>query len=154
MEIPRETPCKPPRAFKWLLLNKLRLRRECRFQPHFFALDDVRDYYSIALARGCQLISEAQPPLGHFSKSLGQIQNLDSDPLMSGLKCKTTPGDTLPAPIDAWTRKMDVDVDGGRREFGLCRQRRGTESDMGTAANSLSGYHAPGLKKILACLRP
>jgi hypothetical protein len=24
----------------------------------------------------------------------------------------------------------------------------------GTAANSLSGYHAPGLKKILACLRP
>jgi hypothetical protein len=24
----------------------------------------------------------------------------------------------------------------------------------GTAANSLSGYHAPGLKKIVACLRP
>ena len=24
----------------------------------------------------------------------------------------------------------------------------------GTAANSLFGYHVPGLKKILACLRP
>ena len=49
---------------------------------------------------------------------------------------------------------MDVDGDGGRREFGLRDQRRGTESDMGIAANSLSGYHAPELKKILACLRP
>ena len=49
---------------------------------------------------------------------------------------------------------MDVDGDGGRREFGLRGQRRGTESDMGIAANSLSGYHAPELKKILACLRP
>ena len=39
---------------------------------------------------------------------------------------------------------MDVDGDGGRREFGLRGQRRGTESYMGTAANSLSGYHAPG----------
>ena len=37
---------------------------------------------------------------------------------------------------------MDVDGDGGRREFGLRDQRRGTESDMGIAANSLSGYHA------------
>jgi hypothetical protein len=45
---------------------------------------------------------------------------------------------------------MDVDGDGGRREFGLRGQRRGTGSDKGTAANSLSGYHAPGLKKILA----
>jgi hypothetical protein len=44
--------------------------------------------------------------------------------------------------------------DGGRREFGLRGQRRGTGSDKGTAANSLSGYHAPGLKKILACLQP
>jgi len=36
-------------------------------------------------------------PVGHFSKSLGQIQNLDPDHLMSGLKSKTTPVDTLPA---------------------------------------------------------
>jgi hypothetical protein len=43
---------------------------------------------------------------------------------------------------------MDIDGDGGRREFGLRGQRRGTESDKGTAANSLSGYHAPGLKRI------
>ena len=57
-------------------------------------------------------------------------------------------------PIDVWIQKMDVDGDGGRREFGLRGQRRGTGSDKGTAANSLSGYHAPGLKKILACLRP
>jgi hypothetical protein len=38
------------------------------------------------------------------SKSLEQIQNLDPDHLMSGLKSKITPGDTLPArhtPIDA-----------------------------------------------------
>ena len=49
---------------------------------------------------------------------------------------------------------MDIDGDGGRPEFGLRGQRRGTESDKGTAANSLSGYHARGLKKIVACLRP
>ena len=57
-------------------------------------------------------------------------------------------------PIDASIQKMDVDGDGGRRESGLRGQRRGTESDKGTAANSLSGYHAPGLKKTLACPRP
>ena len=34
---------------------------------------------------------------------------------------------------------MDIDGDGGRPEFGLRGQRRGTESDKGTAANSLSG---------------
>ena len=34
---------------------------------------------------------------------------------------------------------MEIDGDGGRREFGLRGQRRGTESDKGTAANSLSG---------------
>jgi hypothetical protein len=49
---------------------------------------------------------------------------------------------------------MDIDDDGGRPEFGLRGQRRGTESDKGTAANSLSGYRAPGLKKVLTCLRP
>ena len=27
-------------------------------------------------------------------------------------------------------------------------QRRGTESDKGTAANSLSGYHAPGFREL------
>ena len=76
---------------------------------------------------------------------------------MSRLKSKTTPGDTLPAqqyPIDALIQKMDVDGDAGRRGFGLRGQRRGTGSDKGTAVNSLSGYHAPGLKKILACLQP
>ena len=31
-----------------------------------------------------------------FSKSLGQIQNLDPDHLMSALKSRTAPGDTLP----------------------------------------------------------
>ena len=34
---------------------------------------------------------------------------------------------------------MDIDGDGGRPEFGLRGQRRGTESDKGTSANSLSG---------------
>src|SRR5262245_22400048 len=32
-----------------------------------------------------------------FSKSLGQIQNLDPDHLMSALKSRTAPGDTLPS---------------------------------------------------------
>jgi hypothetical protein len=46
---------------------------------------------------------------------------------------------------------MDIDGDGGRSEFELRGQRRGTESDKGTAANSLSG-HAPGLKRFwLVC---
>jgi hypothetical protein len=91
------------------------------------------------------------------SKMFGQIQNLAPHRVMSRLKSKTTPGDTLPArpyPIDAWNQKMDVDGDGGRRGSGLHGQRRGTGSDKGTAANSLSGYRAPGLKKILACLQP
>jgi hypothetical protein len=57
-------------------------------------------------------------------------------------------------PIGAWIQKMDVDGDGGRREFGLRGQRRGTGSDKGTPANSIAGYYASGLKKILACLRP
>jgi hypothetical protein len=39
---------------------------------------------------------------------------------------------------------MDIDGYGGRREFGLRGQRRGTESDEGTAANSLSGYQGAG----------
>jgi hypothetical protein len=56
--------------------------------------------------------------------------------------------------IDVGLQKMDVNGDDGRRELELRGQRPGTESDKGTAANSLSGYHAPGLKKILAYLRP
>ena len=43
---------------------------------------------------------------------------------------------------------MDIDGDGGRRAFGLRGHVGGTESGKGTATNSLSGYHAPGLKKI------
>jgi hypothetical protein len=86
------------------------------------------------------------------SETLEQIQNLVPHRLMSRLKSKTTPGDTLrtrlySSPIDVWTQKMDMDGDGGRREFGLRGQRRGTGSDKGTAANPLCGYHAPGLKK-------
>jgi hypothetical protein len=70
---------------------------------------------------------------------------------MSGLKSKTTPGDTLPARPYSY-RRLDP-KDGcrwgwGRREFGLRGQRRGTESDKGTAANSLSGYHAPGFREL------
>ena len=56
------------------------------------------------------------------SKMFGQIQNLAPHRVMSRLKSKTTPGDTLPArpyPIDAWNQKMDVDGDGGRRGSGL-----------------------------------
>jgi hypothetical protein len=34
---------------------------------------------------------------------------------------------------------MDIHGDGGRPEFGLRDQRRGTEIDKGTAANSLFG---------------
>jgi hypothetical protein len=41
-------------------------------------------------------------------------------------------------PIDVWIQKMDIDGDGGRRAFGLRGQRGGTESNKGTAANSLS----------------
>src|SRR6202521_6402502 len=50
--------------------------------------------------RSCTRLSAHQPSTAtawSFSKSLGQIQNLDPDHLMSALKSKTTPGDTLPA---------------------------------------------------------
>ena len=106
--------------------------------------------YSIVLPCGCQLITQAEPPLG-------QIRHLDPDHLMLALNprpLQATLFQLCHTPIDAWIQKMDVDGDGGRQEFGLHGQRRGTESDMGIAANSLSGYHAPGLKRILPCLRP
>jgi len=50
--------------------------------------------------------------LNHLrSKMFGQIQNLDPHRLMSRLKSKTTPADTLrtrPYPIDVWIQKMDI----------------------------------------------
>jgi hypothetical protein len=66
------------------------------------------------------------------SKTLGQIQNLDPHRLMSRLKSKTLQATLFElghTPIDVWIQKMDMDGDGGRREFGLSGQRRGTESD-------------------------
>ena len=59
-----------------------------------------------------------------------QIQNLDPHRLMSRLKSNDPDVDRSIA---------EYDGDGGRPEFGLRGQRRGTESDKGTAANSLSG---------------
>jgi hypothetical protein len=81
--------------------------------------------HALLFNRSCTRLSAhgpSKPPLIHFSKSLGQIQNLDPDHLMSRLKSKTTPAKHFQldhAPIDAWIQKMDVDADGGRREFGL-----------------------------------
>ena len=43
---------------------------------------------------------------------------------------------------------MDIDGDGGRPEFELRGQRRGTESDKGTAANSLSGQRKIAAQRI------
>ena len=81
--------------------------------------------YSIVVPCDCHLIGQADPrPLRRHCSGFAILLS--------------TPG----------IQKMDVDGDGGRRESGLRGQRRGTESDKGTAANSLSGYHAPGLKKI------
>ena len=70
------------------------------------------------------------------SKTLGQIQNRDPHRLMSRLRpLQATLLELGHTPIDAWIQKMDIDSDGGRREFGLRGQRRGTGSDKGTAAN-------------------
>jgi hypothetical protein len=96
MEIPRETTWKraenrtlqwgqvPPRAeiptFKWLYLKNLRsttIQRECRFQPHFFALDDTRTAIQLLLHAVISSSAKHSHRLEHFSKSLGQIQNLD-----------------------------------------------------------------------------
>jgi hypothetical protein len=75
------------------------------------------------------------------SKELGQIQNLYPHRLMSRLKSKTTPDDTLRTRPYSY-RRLDLkdrfDGDTGRPEFGLRGQRGGTESNKGTAANSLS----------------
>ena len=64
------------------------------------------------------------------SKTLGQIQNLVPHRLMSRLKSNNP---------DVNRSIAEYDGDGGRPEFGLRGQRRGTESDKGTVANSLSG---------------
>ena len=46
--------------------------------------------------RGRAALPGGKGRLDIFSKSLGQIQNLDPDHLMSALKSRTAPGDTLP----------------------------------------------------------
>jgi hypothetical protein len=151
---------KPPRAeilaFKWFSLNNLRSTTGMPFPASLFHRSMTHHCYSIALARGCQLISQAQPPLRHFSKSLGQIQNLEPDHLMSGLKSKTTPGDTLPArpysyrrlnPKDGsrWVIADDANLDfaandteqeviRNRRKFALRISRSRIEKDSGLSA--------------------
>jgi hypothetical protein len=65
------------------------------------------------------------------STTLGQIQNLVPHRLMPRLNPRPLQATLFVlglTPIDVWTRKMDIDGDGGRREFGLRGQRRGTES--------------------------
>jgi hypothetical protein len=66
-------------------------------------------------------------------KMLGRIQNLVPHRLDVAIKTKdhyrrhsSYLGHTA---IDVWIQKMDIDGDGGRPEFGLRGQRRGTESD-------------------------
>jgi hypothetical protein len=76
------------------------------------------------------------------SKTLGQIQNLDPHRLMSRLKSKTTPGDTLrtrlySSPIDVWIQKIDIDGDGGRPEFGLRGHTSGPYSPAAIRCNWL-----------------
>ena len=63
--------------------------------------------HALLFNRSCTRLSAHQPSTAtawSFSKSLGQIQNLDPDHLMSGLKSKTTPGETLPARPQAMLR--------------------------------------------------
>jgi hypothetical protein len=83
------------------------------------------------------------------SKRFGQIQNLDPHRLMSD-KSKTTPGDThgtRPYSHRRLNPKAGYRWRWRRTEFGLRGQRRETESDKGTSANSRSGYHAPRIEK-------
>jgi hypothetical protein len=49
---------------------------------------------------------------------------------------------------------MDIDGDGGRQNPDFVGNAAKQKVIEGTAANSLSGDHAPGLKKIVARLRP
>ena len=84
------------------------------------------------------------------SKMLGQIQHLDPHRLMSRLKSKTTQATLFVlghTPIDVWIQKMDIDGDGGRPEFGLRDQRRGTEIDKGTAAIRRGTADKPSAKR-------
>src|ERR1700692_826386 len=76
------------------------------------------------------------------SKTLGQIQNLVPHRLMSRLKSKTTPGDTLrtrlySSPIDVWIQQIDIDGDGGRPEFGLRGHTSGPYSPAAIRRNWL-----------------
>src|ERR1700736_396992 len=48
---------------------------------------------------------------------------------------------------------MDIDGDGGRQNSDFVGNAAEQKVIKGTAANSLSGAPAPGLKKIVACLR-
>ena len=92
---------RPPVSFEErepVILRNLHSTTGMPFQPHFLALDDTRTgIQSLLHAVASQLSSKAQPPLGRNSKSLGQIQILDPDYLMSGLKSNTNTDDTLPA---------------------------------------------------------
>jgi hypothetical protein len=91
------------------------------------------------------------------SKALGQIQNLVPEPPDVPIEDPSPFQATLfelgHTPIESGPKRWIWMGAGGRREFGLRGQRRETGSDKGTAANSLSGRHAPGLKLIVTCLQ-
>ena len=81
------------------------------------------------------------------SKTLGQIQNLDPHRLISRLKSKSTSGDTLR------NSAIHLSTSGPKRWISMV-MADDANSDFvgntaeqkvikGTAANSLSGYHAP-----------
>ena len=171
MEIPQGTPWKiaenrtlkrgpsPPRAeiptFKWLFSKNLRSTTGMPLPASLFRAPMT---HALLFNRSCTRLSAHQASTA-TAWTFFQIAWTDSESrprpdVRIEIQDHSRRHSSSSAPIDAWIQKMDVDSDGGRREFGLRGQRRGTESDKGTAANSLSGYHAPKLKKILACLRP
>ena len=110
----------PPRALKLLYLRNLRFRTAMPFPPLFRAGLHMR-CYSIVLPCGCQLVGQAEPrPLQATLFQLGHT------------------------PINAWIQKMDVDGDGGRREFGLrsplSRQYPNRPSGEGQAASASTAF--------------
>jgi len=116
--------------------------------------------YSIVLPCGCQLITQAEPPLG-------QIRHLDPDHLMLALNprpLQATLFQLCHTPIDAWIQKMDVDGDGGRRDLRMKDKphqlRRlsirwsSSSNDMprdGSASNSASRRRASATPSSSSC---
>ena len=132
-------PSPPPRAFKLLLLNNLRLRRKCRFQHHFFMVDDTRT----AIQSFLHPVVGSSARQAHRLDIFFQIAWTDSESRFRLPDVRIEIQDRSRqhtsqlghTPIDAWIQKMALESQRARSSP-LSRQCPNRPSDEGQAASA------------------